>query len=166
MKIISKILIAVVVLAFTSIFAVNAQTIRKSQELTDILDPWALSVYYQEDHNDINRYFLSLGNDKYGKKRNGTYIETYIFWGTAEEMIEFLEEIKIAYRLEKGESCTLQSRVAKRGKCFVTNNALHYDTYVSTSMAYAGGYSWIMKEKDTDDLILKIQKFEDESKRN
>jgi len=163
MKTISKILIAVVVSTFTSIFTVNAQSIQKKQMLTDILDPWALSVTYQADHNDINYYLLSVGNDKYGKKRNGIYIETYRFFGTAKEMIEFLEEIKIAYRLEEGETCKLQSRLAKKGKCFVTKNALHYDTYISTSTAYTGGYSFVMKEKNMEDLILKIQKFENES---
>jgi len=163
MKTISKILIAVVVSTFTFV-NVHAQTISKNKMLTNILDPWALSVTYQADHNDINYYLLSVGNDKYGKKRNGIYIETYRFFGTAKEMIEFLEEIKIAYRLEEGETCKLQSRLGKKGKCFVTKNALHYDTYISTSTAYAGGYSFVMKEKNMEDLIDKIQKFENESK--
>jgi len=163
MKTSSKILIAVV-LVFIGVFAVNAQSIQKSQWLTDILDPWALSVTYQVDHNNINYYLLLVGNDKYGKKRNGSYFENYSFWGTAEEMIEFLEEIKIAYQLEEGETCKLQSRLAKKGNCFVTKNALHYDTYVSTSTAYAGGYSFVMQEKNTEELVLKIQKFGNESK--
>jgi len=165
MKTSSKILIAVV-LVFIGVFAVNAQSIQKSQWLTDILDPWALVVYYQEDPSGTNRYSLLVGNDKYGKKRNGGYFENYSFWGTAEEMIEFLEEIKIAYQLEEGETCKLQSRLAKKGNCFVTKNALHYDTYILTSTAYVGGYSFVMQEKNTEELISKIRKFEDESKGN
>ena len=165
MKTISRILVvtAMVFIAMTA----GAQSITKTKALTNnVLGPWRVIVSYKEDPGSTNYYLLSVGNEKYGKKRNGVYIETYRFFGTAKEMIEFLEEIKIAYRLEEGETCKLQSRLAKRGKCFVSKNALHYDTYVSASTAYAGGYSYVMQEKDTEDLISKIKKFEDESKGN
>jgi len=164
MKTISKILIAVVI-AFTFV-NVNAQTITKNKMLTSVLNPWTLAVNYSEDPGKTNYYLLSVGNEEFGKKKNGKHFETYSFFGTAEEIIEFIEEIKIARKLEQDETCTLQSKIAQESGCYAAKNIIYYDTKVSGSTVYYKGYSFVMKEKSLEDLILKIQKFENESKGN
>lgn len=164
MKTISKILIAVVI-AFTFV-NVHAQTISKNKVLTSAFNPWKLVVNYSEDPGSTNYYLLSVGNEEFGKKKNGSHVETYGFFGTAEEMIEFIEEVKIALKLEWDETCTLQSKIAREADCYAAKNRIYYDTRVSGSTVYYKGYSFVMKEKYMEELILKIQKFENESKGN
>jgi len=166
MKTINRIWVVATVLTLTGIFTVNAQNIQKHKMLTGALNPWKLSVSYSEDHSKTNRYLLSVGNEEYGKKRDGCYFEDYSFWGTAEEMIEFLEEIKITRRLEQDETCTLQSKLAQEAGCFAAKNRIHYDTRVSSSTVNYGGYTFVVREKYLEELISKIRKFEDESKGN
>jgi len=164
MKTSSKILIAVIMFFMSA--SAGAQSISKNKMLTGILNPWILSVNYQEDRSSTNYYLLSVGNEEFGKKRNGSYFESYSFFGTAEEMIEFLEEIKITRKLKQDETCSLQSKLAQEAGCYGAKNRIHYDLKVSGSTVYHGGYSFVMREKYLEDLISKIQKFEDESKGN
>jgi len=164
MKTISKILAVVAMVFITT--NLNAQSITKHKTLTGILNPWMLTVTYKEDASSTNYYLLSMGNEKYGKKGDGSYFENYSFWGTAEEMIEFLEEIKITRRLEWDETCSLQSKIARNAGCSAAKNTIYYDSKISGSTVYLEGYSFVVKEKYLDDLISKIKKFEDESKRD
>jgi len=164
MKTISKILAVVTMVFITT--NLNAQSISKTKALTSMLNPWKIIVSYREDPGSTNYYLLSAGNEKYGKKRDGSYFETYGFFGTAEEIIEFIEEIKITRRLEGDETCSLQSKIAQDAGCYAVKNTIYYNSMVSGSTVYLEGYSFVMKEKYMDALIDKIKKFEDESKRD
>lgn len=164
MKTISKILATAAMIFIAA--NVNAQSISKTKVLTGMLNPWGIAVSYKEDPGSTNYYLLSVGNEKYGKKRDGSYFENYSFSGTAEEIIEFIEEIKITRRLEWDETCSLQSKIAQDAGCYATKNTIHYNSMVSGSTVYLEGYSFVMKEKYMDALIDKIKKFEDESKRD
>ncbi|MCC8087058.1 MAG: hypothetical protein LIP15_22855 [Clostridium sp.] len=81
-------------------------------------------------------------------------------------MIEFIEEIKITRRLDWDETCSLQSKIAQDVGCYAEKNRIYYDSRVSGSTVYLEGYSFVVKEKYLDNLIDKIKKFEDESKRD
>jgi len=164
MKTSSKIL-AVVAMVFIAANS-NAQSISKTKVLTGVLNPWRIVVTYKEDPGSTNYYLLSVGNEKYGKKRDGSYFEIYSFFGTAGEIIEFIEEIKITRRLKQDESCSLQSKIARNAGCSAAKNTIYYDSKVSGSTVYLEGYSFVMREKYMDALIDKIKKFEDESKRD
>jgi len=161
MKTSSKILIAVV-LVFMSAGA-GAQSISKNKRLTNKFNPWQVIVNYDADHSRGNYYLLSVNNEEYGKKRDGSYFQTYSFFGTAEELIEFIEEAKIALQLEKDETYTFGSKIGKEAGCRATKNIIRYDSKVSGDKFELAGYSWVMKDKYLEELILKIQKFEDES---
>ena len=164
MKTISKILTVIAMVFITT--NLNAQSITKHKTLADVLNSWMLTVTYKEDASSTNHYLLFMGNDKYGKKGNGNYIENRSFYGTAEEMIEFIEEIKIAHRLEWDESCLLQSKLARNAGCSAQKNRIYYNSSIVGSMVYLEGYSAVVKEEYLDDFIDKIKKFEDESKGN
>jgi len=144
------------------------ETISKTKALTGVLNLWRVTVTYtyEEDSGGANYYLLSVGNEKYGKRRDGSYIENYSFVGTAEEMIEFIEEIKITRRLKQDESCSLQSKIARDAGCSAAKNTIYYNSKILGSTFYPEGYSFVVKEKYMDALIDKIKKLEDESKRD
>jgi len=164
MKTSSKILVAVIVLFMSA--GVGAQSISKTKILTNKFYPWQVVVSYEANHSGGNYYLLSVNNEKYGKKGDGSYFHTYSFFGTAEELIEFIEETKIALQLEKDETYTFGSKLGRETGCRATKNIIHYDSKMSGSRFESEGYSWVMKGKYLEELIDKIQKFEDESKGN
>jgi len=79
-------------------------------------------------------------------------------------LIEFIEEAKIVLQLGKDETYTFGSKIGKEAGCRATKNIIHYDSKTSGGKFELAGYSWVMKDKYLEELILKIQKFEDESK--
>ena len=164
MKTISKILV-VTAMVFIAVTA-GAQSIIKTKALTNTLGPWRVIATYREDPGSTNHYLLTVDNERYGKKRDGSYIETYSFFGTAEEIIEFVEEAKIALELKSDESCSLRSKIARKSGCYAVKNRIYYDSRISGSNVYLEGYSFVMREKFMNALIDKIKKFEDESKGN
>ncbi|MCD8182706.1 MAG: hypothetical protein LUE99_06035 [Bacteroides sp.] len=100
------------------------------------------------------------------KEGMGAISRLIVFFGTAEEIIEFIEEAKIALELKSGESCSLQSKIAREAGFHAVKNMIYYNSKVSGSKVYLEGYSFVMREKFMNALIDKIKKFEDESKGN
>lgn len=166
MKTISKIGMTVMFFITVGVSTINAQNISKNKMLTNRFNPWTVVVNYDEDHSRENYYLISVGNESYHKRKDGSYSETYSFFGTAEEVIEFIEEAKIALRLKSDETCTLQSKLARESGCYAAKNKIYYDTKISGSKTEFSGYSWVMKEKYMEEIILKIKAFENESQGN
>jgi len=81
MKTSSKILVAAVMIFMSA--GIGAQSISKNKILTNKFNPWRVVVNYDADHSRDNYYLLSVNNEEYGKKRDGSYFQTYsFFWNS------------------------------------------------------------------------------------